>query len=90
MLDLTEELDLVLKASLDGQRLQEAAHQSRRIRFTILTAWVAQIQLHCQEGLHTCRLCWDKFQKQCNSFRYITYDFGSQRPTQKKLGDSNQ
>ena len=53
---LTEEFDLVLKVSLDGQSLQDAAQQSRWFGFTLFTAGVAQLQLNLQEGLQTCRL----------------------------------
>ena len=56
LLVLTEEFDLVLKATLDGQSLQYTAQKGRRFRFSILTARMAQVQLHLQEGLQTCRL----------------------------------
>ena len=58
LLALTEEFDLVLKVSLDGESLQDAAQQSRWFGFIALTASMAQLQLGLQEGLHNCRLCW--------------------------------
>lgn len=56
LLVLTEEFDLVLKVSLDGQSLQYAAQKSRWLRFTVLNETFAQVQLHLQEGIQTCRL----------------------------------
>lgn len=56
---LTEELHLVLQVSLDGQSLQDRAQQSCWFRLKVLTASVAQVKLHLQEGLETCRLWLD-------------------------------
>lgn len=69
LLVLTEEFDLVLKASLDGQSLQDAAQQSRWFLFAVLTARMAQVQLHLQEGLQTCRLWWYKSNITANATR---------------------
>lgn len=68
LLVLTEEFDLVLKVSLDGQSLQDTAQQGRWFGFTVFTASAAQFQLHLQEGLLHHRLCGHTHPKKKNSF----------------------
>lgn len=69
--DLTEKFDLVLKVSLDGQSLEDAAEQIRWFLLLILAASMAEVQLDFQEGLQICRL-WVKNMQQSLLLLHVT------------------